>query len=270
VPLTSTGYRTDIALRVLEGGRVTEHPDCVVVRSPANPGYRWGNFVLLREPPRPGAARDWTARFRLEFPQASYTALGVDVTAASEVDADEFIAAGFSRSADSVLTATSVRMPAHLNREADYRPLATDVDWSQAAALTSACFPGGTADQEFIRLRMSARRRMTEEGHGAWFGAFRSERLSAQLGIFITAGGVARFQDVETHPDARRQGLAGSLVYTAARHGLDRLAARTLVMVAEPDGDAIRLYRSLGFSDHEEVVGLERLATAEPQAPPAS
>jgi ribosomal protein S18 acetylase RimI-like enzyme len=258
--LTSTGYRTDIALRALEGSQVTEYADCVVVRSPANPGFRWGNFVLLREPPRPGAARHWTALFRREFPQADYTALGVDVTAASEVAADEFLAAGLRRSVDSVLTATSVRVPPHVNGDADYRPLATDEDWSQAAALSSACFPGGPADQEFMRLRMSARRRLTEDGHGAWFGAFRRERLSAQLGIFITAGGVARFQDVETHPDARRQGLAGSLVYAAARHGLDGLAARTLVMVADPDGDAIRLYRSLGFTDREEVVGLELLA----------
>lgn len=258
--VTSLGYRTDLALRELEGSEITEHDDCVVVRSPANPAFRWGNFILLREPPRPGEAESWIARFHREFPDTDYTALGVDVSEAGEASASEFVAAGFSRHVDSVLTATTVRMAPHSNRDADYRPLVTDQDWHQAAALGLACNPGGPAEQDFLNRRMAAKRHLAEDGHGAWFGAFLQRRLAAHLGIFETADGIARFQDVETHPDSRRQGLAGTLVQSAAEYAIKDLAARTLVIVADPADNPIRLYRSLGFADREHQASLERLA----------
>ncbi|MBV9096056.1 MAG: GNAT family N-acetyltransferase [Streptosporangiaceae bacterium] len=258
--VTSLGYRTDLALRALEGSEITEHIDCVVVRSPANPTFRWGNFVLIREPPGPGEAQGWIARFGAEFPGADYTALGIDVTAADRAGAGEFLAAGFRRDVGSVLTAAAVRLPPHPNGDADYRPLATGEDWRQAAVLGSACDRGGPAELVFGNRRMAARRQLAEHGHGAWFGAFLGQRLVAQLGIFRAADGIARFQDVETHPDARRQGLAGTLVYHAATYALGILAARTLVIVADPADRPIRLYRALGFADQEQQVSLERLA----------
>ena len=63
---------------------------------------------------------------------------------------------------------------------------------------------------------------------------------------------------METHPAARRQGLAGTLVYQAGRYALAQLAARTLVIVAEPDQQAIRVYRSCGFEVAEDQVSFER------------
>ena len=67
------------------------------------------------------------------------------------------------------------------------------------------------------------------------------------LGLFRAGHGLARFQSVETHPDARGRGLAGTLVHHASRHGLETLGAETLVMVADPGYLAIRIYRSVGF-----------------------
>jgi predicted GNAT family acetyltransferase len=56
---------------------------------------------------------------------------------------------------------------------------------------------------------------------------------------------------VGTHPAARRQGLAGTLVWRAGQHALGELGARRLVIVADPIEAAIRVYRSVGFADHE-------------------
>jgi ribosomal protein S18 acetylase RimI-like enzyme len=261
--LASTGFRTDLALRVLEGSQISEYKDRVVVRSPSNPAFRQGNFILLREPPEPGDAQGWIARFNEEFPEAGYTMLGIDVAEAGEANVTEFLAAGFGCEVDSVLTAPALLVPAHLNQNADYRPLVSDQDWDEAAALTQACHPGDPSVRDFLNRRMATRRRLAEAGHGALFGAFLHQRLAAHLGIFKTTDGVARFQDVETHPDSRRQGLAGSLVYAAAQYALTNLAARTLVIVADPDNGAIRLYRSLGFVDKEQQIMLERLAAIE-------
>lgn len=54
----------------------------------------------------------------------------------------------------------------------------------------------------------------------------------ADLGLFVIDG-VGRFQSVETHPDYRRRGICGTLVYRAARCGFERLGAKTLVMIAD-------------------------------------
>ena len=76
--ITSLGFRTDVALRVLEGAEVTDRGDYLVVRSPDNPDFWWGNFLLLAGWPAPGTADSWLARFAAEFPLARYVTLGVD------------------------------------------------------------------------------------------------------------------------------------------------------------------------------------------------
>jgi predicted GNAT family acetyltransferase len=78
------------------------------------------------------------------------------------------------------------------------------------------------------------------------------------MGLFRASEGLARFQSVETHPDARRRGLAGTLVHHVSDFGLTEIGAHTLVMVADPTYAAIRLYRALGFTDSESVLQAER------------
>jgi predicted GNAT family acetyltransferase len=63
--------------------------------------------------------------------------------------------------------------------------------------------------------------------------------------------GLARFQNVQTSPEDRGRGLAGTLVHHASTYGLTQGGARTLVMVADPDYLAVRIYRSVGFNDTE-------------------
>ncbi len=78
------------------------------------------------------------------------------------------------------------------------------------------------------------------------------------LGVVSDLGGTVRFQTVETHPDHRRRGLAGWLVYTAGTQGLRRFDAQRLVIVADPHGPAINLYRSLGFVATEHQIKMEQ------------
>ena len=92
------------------------------------------------------------------------------------------------------------------------------------------------------------RRRLTQTGAGVWFGAFTGGRLLAQLGVCDADDGLARYQDVETDPAVRRQGLAGTLVWQAGRYGHEVLGAGTLVIVADPAEVAIRVYRACGNS----------------------
>jgi len=265
VDIRSLGYRTDLMIRVLEGSQVEDRGAYLVIRSPQNPAFWWGNFLLLSAPPPPGQAGQWTARFAAEFPGASHVALGVDVTEADAVDPRELIAAGLRLTQETVLTASDVHAPPRPDTTATYRRLSGDADWAQAAELRTVISAGEPGSEpEFLRARLAAERAITEAGHGSWFGAFSNGRLLAQLGLISSQTGLARYQNVETHPAARRRGLAGTLVWHAARHALATEGASTLVIVADPADVAIRIYRSVGFADTEAQIGFER------QSPTAS
>jgi GNAT superfamily N-acetyltransferase len=259
VEVRSLGYRTDLMVRLLEGSVVQDRGDYLVVRSPYNPTYWWGNFLLLAAPPLPGDAATWLAIFAAEFPDATHVAIGIDVTEVSAVNVGELTGEGLRLQQLAVLTAQELNEPPRPNREAAIRELSGDKDWRQAAdlrAVVNAGEPG--SEPAFLQARIAAERRVTETGHGSWFGAFLDGTLVAQLGLVTDGSGIARYQNVETHPAARRQGLAGTLVWRAGQQALDSLRASTLIMVADPRDIAIRVYRSVGFTDAETQLAFER------------
>ena len=66
-------------VRERSGSIVTDHGDHLVVRTPANPSFWWGNFILVaRHRPAPVDATRWRALFAREFPDAGHCAIGVD------------------------------------------------------------------------------------------------------------------------------------------------------------------------------------------------
>ncbi|WP_051950807.1 GNAT family N-acetyltransferase [Actinacidiphila yeochonensis] len=272
--VVSLGYRTDLMLRRMAGAAVTDQGSYLAVRTPANPGFWWGNFLLHPEPPLPGDARRWAERFAAEFPGAAHLAIGVDGTRGATGDPAELERLGVTVETLTVLTADRLAPPARPAPGAVLRPLAGDDDWAQAVELNLACAEGPTGPSAQANHRLFAERRtaearaLCEAGHGAWFGAFADGRLLAGAGLFGDGGGLARFQNVETHPDVRRRGLATHLVHHAGGWGLGAFGARaTLVIVADPDPDhhAIGVYRALGFADAEQQVQLTR-----PPAPAVS
>jgi ribosomal protein S18 acetylase RimI-like enzyme len=239
-------------IRVMEGSQITERGDYLVIRTPQNPQYWWGNFLLLRSMPE--RAAPWLETFAAEFPGGRHLTLGVDVTDPTAAVTLE----GMRAQLLAVLTADSLNEPPFPHRGAVVRPLASDDDWQQASLLRAAITAGTPGSSPaFLSARLAAERGLTEAGHGSWFGAFVDGELAATLGVMTGASGLARYQSVETHPDARRQGLAGTLVWQAGRHAL-RSGARTLVIVADPAEAAIRVYRSVGFTQTQTQVGFER------------
>ena len=255
--VTSLGFRTDVTLRILEGAEVTDRGDHLVVRTPDNPDFWWGNFLLLARVPRPGEAGGWLARFAEEFPAARHVALGVDTADGSTELPPDLAAAGLQVERAAVLTAAEVRPPGRVNTDAAVRPLGSDADWRQSVDLALRCSDAGD-ETGYLQRRAVARRRMARAGIGAWFGAFDRSRLLAQLGLFDVGNGCARYQHVETDPAARRRGLAGTLVWHAGRYGREVLGTRMFVIVADPADEAIRVYRAAGFADRQGQLSLER------------
>lgn len=271
VDIVSLGYRTDLALLELGGSSVENHGDHVVVRSPHNPTFWWGNFLLVADD---AAARDadfWLERFADAFPAARHVAIGFDGTRGQASDLAAYVDAGLTVEASAVMTARSVHPLPRPNTDATYRQLTSDDDWAQSVELRVACNEDGLEPvgyREFAIDRTATSRELSEAGHGAWFGAFLDDRLVSQMGLVTASPGLARFQSVETHPDVRGRGLAGTLVHHVSRYGFGDLGAQTLVMVADPEYVAIRVYRSVGFAVSENQLGVQRRPPEDTPGPP--
>jgi len=261
VQISSLGFRTDLALRRLAGSQIVDRDEYTVVRTPANPSYWWGNFVLLPGPVRARDAERLMEIFSAEFPDAEHRAFGVDGTAGEVGDHDTVKELGLSIEINAVLTAQGLHEPAPLAaRGAVIRRLATDDDWEQAVALRLAVYElaGKPGQREFTARQFREARECCERGDGAWFGAFVDGRVVTSLGLLRAWSGTARYQNVETHGDHRRQGFASRLLYESSVWARDALEADTVVIVADPAYHAIDVYRSLGFEEFERQVQLER------------
>jgi ribosomal protein S18 acetylase RimI-like enzyme len=158
-----------------------------------------------------------------------------------------------------VLKSAAPRQPKRVADFVDIRSLESDQDWEQAIDNQVLCREEGHDEASFrvfTERQMRRYREMSAAGKGDWFGAFVGDRLVADLGLF-TDGTLGRYQSVETHPDFRRRGIAGTLVYKVGEHMMDKHGIGTLVIVAENDSDAARLYRTTGFEPVEPQWGLE-------------
>lgn len=263
VELASLSYRTDLALLQLGGTHVEDGGDYLVVRSPHNPTHWWGNFLLLAQVPAPEASESWLDRFAAAFPAAGHVAFGFDGKDGTVADLGWFAGHGFNAEAQTVMTATAMHEPAGPNTSAVYRALRSDEDWAQSVELRMRMRCNDRtlepmAYRRYVTAKARTNRRLVEAGRGRWFGAFVAARLASQMGLLAAGPGLARFQAVETDPDYRRRGLAGSLIHHASRYGFTELGARTLVMVADPNYFAIDLYRAVGFTATQTQLQIER------------
>jgi ribosomal protein S18 acetylase RimI-like enzyme len=259
--IRSLAYRTDLFFPAFDG-QIIDRGNYLVIRTPSNPTFFWGNFLLFAQPPGERDFDGWRALFAREVgmpPETKHQVFGWDSPEGDEGVLQPFLEAGFSLARDVVLASHApgkARKPAG---SVSIRPLETDTDWEQALENQMACRnqgPGKDDYREFRRIQKVRYQKMSAEGHGDWYGAFMGEKLVADLGLFHNEG-VGRFQSVETHPDYRRRGIAGRLVAEASRQAMKKYSLHTLVIVAEQDSSAARLYASLGFEIKEQQLGLE-------------
>ena len=258
--INSLGYRTDLFFPRFDG-EVIHRSGYLVVRTPANPTFYWGNFLLFAAPPALGDFERWRSLFAREIgvpPMVRHFAFGWDGTAGEIGEVAPFLAAGFSLDETVVLTARGVQRPAKYDEEIDVRVLTEDWEWEAALRNHIACRDPDHEETGYVLYsarKLDRYRAMVRAGWGIWFGAFLGDRLVGDLGVFVEDG-VGRFQSVGTHPDFRRRGVCGALVYQAALYALGNMGAGILVMVADAHYHAARIYESVGFAPSERQVGV--------------
>ncbi|RNI23935.1 GNAT family N-acetyltransferase [Flexivirga caeni] len=255
------GQRTDLGILRLQGAQVSDRGDHLVIRSPANPEFHWGNFVLVTTGDPEDADR-WLTVFAAEFPQAGHVAIDLP----SLPRTDRYAAHGVSLDTDTVLTSSAIPRQRPLAEGYIVRELVTDDDWERVVHravaendVTGEQEPAGF--ERFSRDQAAARRALIATGNAAFFGVFAGGDLAAELGI-VLLGDTARYQSVGTQAEHRRRGLAGHLLGVAARWAADR-GATEWVIVTESTNPAARLYRSVGFADAAQTVQAYRTPGAE-------
>ena len=264
----SLGYRTDLIFHAFDG-EIIDRGDYLVLRTPVTPDFYWGNFLLFSHPPREGDFKEWRDLFALEIgapPKTVHQVFGWDSPEGELGVIQPFLQAGFRLASEVVLTNSEPHSPARPSNRISIRALKTETDWEQAVENQVVCREPGFEESEyrdFRKRQMDRYKKMTASGLGNWYGAFAGQQLVADLGLFHN-GSVGRYQSVETHPDFRRQGIAGTLVYQAGCQAKAENDLHTLVIVAEQNSSAARLYRVAWLSVDREAGRVGALAADRP------
>lgn len=238
---------TDLAIHRLSGALITTYDDHLVVRSPDNPHFHWGNCLWVTDPGAVEETDRWLGRFEELLPDARWRSVGL----VSPPTGASWQAAGLTLDVCDSLVAHAQPRLSELPDGYRARPLSTDEDWAASIAyrIAERARSGGPHDPDvmpFYRADGATRRRLVEAGHAAWFGAY--DDAGAQVGELgiVDCGGAGRYQSVMTALEHRRRGIAGHLIGRAAAWAAAS-GCTSWVIVAETGSTAGRLYRSFGF-----------------------
>jgi len=264
VDVHSLGIRSDFIFARFDG-EVLDRGDHVVVCTPENPGFWWGNYLVFPTPPAPGDSSRWRRLFADEIghhPGVRHEAFAWDPTDGSTGAAEEFVAEGFelNKSVAQTVTPETLRRPTKWNAEVEVRPVREGAEWDAVLAAEIARSPPGhdpEAFAVFLERQWRRYRRMIEAGLGHWYGAFLEGELVADMGIFVDAG-LGRCQAVGTAKEHRRKGICGTLMHGACGHAFGEQGAEHVILMADEDYHAAGIYRSVGFRDTERVRDLTR------------
>lgn len=254
--ITSTGLQSEFIFHGF-GAVMTDHGDCISVRTPENPDYFFGNFLLYPAPPGVDDFARWISRFDevyAPYPEVRHHTFQWLPSAAPDLAVlAEFKQAGFTIDETSVLATKSVHTDKPAPNGVEFRQIQTDAEWlAVIEAQTRDGYPQIPMD-EYRRYKEAAfanYRRMSDQGLGGWWGAFKGEELVADLGLFFGEG-VGRFQSVETAPEHRCQGICRAMVNHVSNYGLATHPDITLVMWADAHDVARGIYCSVGFKEIE-------------------
>ncbi|NNG00556.1 MAG: GNAT family N-acetyltransferase [Desulfobacteraceae bacterium] len=254
------GYRSEM-LFTKQNGVINEKPDYYVVRTPSNPDYYFGNYLLLKTPLSNGKKTQMERRFHEEigsFPGIKHKTFCWTPHGDESEDVSGFVDAGYEYMECAVLTAgqKDIMSPAKRNGHIRIRGLEDENDWAQLTdcmlAERKEHYPLDSYST-FLTKRLNAYRKMIKEKTGIWYGAFLGDELAGTLGLFFDAN-FGCFQEVITKKRYRNQGICKTLVHSVCNKGFQR--AEILVLIADENYHAAAIYESLGFKPTERMASL--------------
>lgn len=254
----SLGYQIDLAFPGFTG-EIIDRGEYLVIRTPNNPSYYWGNYILFSNPPGPDDFDRWREIFHQEIghnPAINHEAFGWDDPSGALGHIEPFQNAGYNLNQYSIMTTTQVTRPTHFNPHVTVKPIETDSEWQLAAQCVASHDKPTTQVNDRIQKMMTTWQALAKNQKALWFGAYLNGEFAGGLGIYkVENTGVV--DEVVTHPNFRRQGVGRTLVYQAAQHAREHLNLQKLLLAADNNSDPKRMYEQIGFKTVEHQVGLD-------------
>lgn len=265
--ITSKGLQSEFIFHAFEG-IVTDLGDCIMARTPSNPDYYFGNFLLFGGPPQADQIAGWITRFEQEFAPYSEVRHRTFQWLPSSPVSDEVIAefkqAGFTLDETQVLAGQAVHLDKPAPEGVEFRKLKTDEEWKTALdSQARNVYPGATPEdyRRYKEACFDHHRRMADAGFGDWWGAFKGDELVANMGLYF-GDGVGRFQAVETSPEHRRQGICRAMVHHVSNDAFAKHPGITLILHADAHEVARHIYKSVGYEQIELLQSFHRAPLA--------
>lgn len=248
--LRSLGYLSQTIFTDFDG-QIDDRGAYLVMRSLTNPNFFWGNLLIFPRPPAGEDFETWSALFKKEFtdPRIYHMTFAWDAEGVGDVS--RFEENGFGLETHWVLACSEkeLRPPRRPCPGLEVRPLESELEWNRMVEVQVDAAHGDLPRHEWESFHQAQKLRyqaMVRADRGAWFGGFLEGRLVAGLGLFHN-GKLARYQTVCTHPQFTRRGICANLVHQSALHAFREWGVERLVMCADPDYHAVRIYQSVGF-----------------------
>ncbi|NQY99869.1 MAG: hypothetical protein HRT45_04265 [Bdellovibrionales bacterium] len=121
----SLGRRTDFIFAGFSG-LIEDKGGYTLIKTPSNPGYHWGNYMVFDRAPEQGDLNRWRSLFDQEFSfytEPHHYVFTWDTEANHPGEHQEFLEAGFELDSAVVLTAKELKKPAHYNDEIEFKKL---------------------------------------------------------------------------------------------------------------------------------------------------
>ena len=259
--LKSLGHRTSLLFN-LASGTVEEHDNYLLIKTASRPDFYWGNYLLFRNPPERGDFEKWMSIYHSHFDVAQQGFIAITWDSSDEGrGTEEFQNWGFDLNCNKVLTSNEVSLSwkkpidnLEIKKYAvdelldEYVDVHFDPQWKYGDEDSQRSFIKDSI-KDFSEFLPNVANKVER------YGAFVRGRLAADLGVFLNDG-LCRFNNVATHSDFRRQGLCTQLVYEVSRRILET-PGMTLVMEADANYHAAKIYESVGFKPQEIIYFLE-------------
>ncbi len=262
----SLALRTELALAETRGV-VIDRGDYLVIQTPDDPGYYFGNLLVMSAAPQPGDVARWSELFRHELADPEIRHIAFRWDGGDTGAADELTGAGFTVEVSSVMTARQVTaepIALELRELAAHEVRATaDLRWTMSDRHDDRY-------RKFLQRRAAWQRDLVTRDLARFWGVFDDGQLVGSLGLASVANsetmserpglawapGLARYQDVQTAASHRGRGIASALLAAAAA-----AATGELVIIAEPRSTAARVYERAGFRAVEQSAAACRRPT---------
>ena len=255
--IKSLGLRTDIMFFKFQNN-VIEKQDYIVITTPENPTFFWGNMLIYPKKLNVDCFERWNKDFKKEFHHIKEIE---HITFAWEEAGDiqeikKFIDNGFEYNESLILISNKNKIKLMFqNNHIVCRRITTEIQWKNLIEFQVLNNTDFRVEEyhSFIQKRFKNYRNLSKAGHGHWYGAYLNGKLVSDLGLFWEEG-LARFQNIKTISEFRKRGISQTLINFAVHDS----GCSNFVIEAEEDGPALNMYKSIGFELKEKIYSMCR------------